>query len=1424
MAASDAEIPTRVGSAGKDDDRRSAPAEGAAAGVALDEGAGSNATAGNDRPAGVEEDEVRRAMAARNGAMDERIAEGVARQRDLEERLEAARREFDEVLRERDGLRGELLGLLQAELAARATELAEERAAAEERYSQLETQAAREAAAAESRLSDLQTALHGAQDREAVMAEQRALMAARSEELGTQLAQTAARQRDLEQRMEAVRREVEQVAGERDGLRAELVALRREMEDAELRLRQTGADLEREREALEHVRAAEAQAVAVSAKLDTELRDVRSVAEKAHAQVAELTAALESRDQELKSAVERIGEVERQNAAVAEERAQLREEGQRQTGLLAEWESRFAELGAERDRVGVALDETERKRVELEDRLRAEKESHETALRELSERTAAVEAAQACNQELTAQLRELERQAQRMSETEAQQRGCAEEYLRQLQANTESLAVQTKRTLAAENLCAQIQAQAAREMAEAEERVAALEASLAAAQAQEIDAAEESRRLAARCEALGEQLNQRAARALQLEERVEELRSRHSEVQSDRDAARVQLIALQEQHEGAKLALTQVRADLDSEREARGRASEEQTSLLQRCESLESELERMRVAAADADARARALRTELDGRGADLKEAVGRIEAAEEQLARLEEERVQMKGERDEVEALLTEREQLLSKVTAESDRLRSQLEEAARQRSELERRVATFEGEREAALQELAERISMAEVAEAREARLYARITELDAALRAGSESEAQLRELAEDRKRQMESAEARANEAENTYQQFAEELTLLRVELSQQKREADSLRVALEKEISQRADRPAGAAAAKGEIAALKRNLAETQTRNEALAGQIEGFQRARAADQANLQRAAEQVEKLQGRVSALDSSVAVAREQESALRGTVGQLQDFLLQEQSRAASLRAQVENQTAARQALESALTEVRERAATLERTLEAEREEAATKAAQAAERIRRLEVDLARIKKLVEEQEAGSKEEISRVRSKVGTLEERLVATDSERQELQVQVETLEALKVRLDAECEQLRRRVPSTAEIERQRAEAGRLQARLAEVERQQSEAVQRHSAAVSGYMHELNQRTELLRQRDTEIEKLTEQVSLLQQARDDAVSEVSAVREERELLELRVRELESARTVRLRQEQATIEEASQAASVTLMTGAPEPLGFEAGDEGPATAAEAVGPLGAQEPRAVVHLEDDVTLQTAVREGTAKFPDVRYITLQEALQNPPGRVVLAINLLARSSEPLAAFREPRSLDIEEPWAFLYCAEGGRGICMGMVDLFLAPFEPDSCATRLLERAGQLQRLLAVSEDVESMNSLREILSKVRCSTSVAFDGRQALDLVPMVKPNVVLVDMALPRGDALRVIARLRADTKHADLSLALLWGQVIDWTDFRMQALRIVRDFPFAKEDLTRGIVRVLGSPAISAERRPPVRKVG
>ncbi len=227
-----------------------------------------------------------------------------------------------------------------------------------------------------------------------------------------------------------------------------------------------------------------------------------------------------------------------------------------------------------------------------------------------------------------------------------------------------------------------------------------------------------------------------------------------------------------------------------------------------------------------------------------------------------------------------------------------------------------------------------------------------------------------------------------------------------------------------------------------------------------------------------------------------------------------------------------------------------------------------------------------------------------------------------------------------------------------------------------------------------------------------------------------------------------------------------------------------------------------------AVVHLEDRAPLQAALRTAVEKYSYARYATAGEVGDvAAQARPLLAVNLLLESRDPLLAVDAASEWGLESPWAFTYCADETRGIVLGMVDFFPPPFAPDECVTRLLERRGSAQRLLIVSDAVDATTELRSILGRLGCATSVAFDARQALGLVPMVNPDIVLVDLNLPKGEALRVIGRVRADHANRNVSFALMWQTAIDQDIFRQQASRTVRDFAFSGDDLRRGISQEL-----------------
>jgi CheY-like chemotaxis protein len=98
---------------------------------------------------------------------------------------------------------------------------------------------------------------------------------------------------------------------------------------------------------------------------------------------------------------------------------------------------------------------------------------------------------------------------------------------------------------------------------------------------------------------------------------------------------------------------------------------------------------------------------------------------------------------------------------------------------------------------------------------------------------------------------------------------------------------------------------------------------------------------------------------------------------------------------------------------------------------------------------------------------------------------------------------------------------------------------------------------------------------------------------------------------------------------------------------------------------------------------------------------------------------------------------------------------------------------------------------LLAVSDDVDATSSVREVLGRLGCSTATAFDARQAADLLPLIKPDVVLIDLSMARGEGLRSVSRLGADPATAKVAVAMFWSKPMAATEVANSITRAVRE---------------------------------
>jgi CheY-like chemotaxis protein len=253
---------------------------------------------------------------------------------------------------------------------------------------------------------------------------------------------------------------------------------------------------------------------------------------------------------------------------------------------------------------------------------------------------------------------------------------------------------------------------------------------------------------------------------------------------------------------------------------------------------------------------------------------------------------------------------------------------------------------------------------------------------------------------------------------------------------------------------------------------------------------------------------------------------------------------------------------------------------------------------------------------------------------------------------------------------------------------------------------------------------------------------------------------------------------------------------------------------------------PLAADEPLAVVLEDDGGGVAAAADEAPADTADLALAVLhidgraaacdraRDAAADagaaywsgdgdpPHATTTLAVvNLL---DEALVRFATaPPAVHAATRWIVYGALDDGTGFELGSCGLLHRPIDPKGCLAQMQRAAGRKPGgTLLVSAQLREVAGLRQALQEVDVVGSVACDARQALDLLEIVRrPDVVMIDLALPQGQGLALAAQLRRQRETASLPLVLLLPAVIEPARMRDEAERAQLLGPFADEDVHR-----------------------
>jgi adenylate cyclase len=229
--------------------------------------------------------------------------------------------------------------------------------------------------------------------------------------------------------------------------------------------------------------------------------------------------------------------------------------------------------------------------------------------------------------------------------------------------------------------------------------------------------------------------------------------------------------------------------------------------------------------------------------------------------------------------------------------------------------------------------------------------------------------------------------------------------------------------------------------------------------------------------------------------------------------------------------------------------------------------------------------------------------------------------------------------------------------------------------------------------------------------------------------------------------------------------------------MAAAPEPAAAAALPAAPAEAAAACEPL-------VLAIDDDPNMLYLLRENLGEA-GYRVVTaeggaegVEKARALRPQAIVLDILMPHKDGwQVLHELKaEPSTRDI--PVIVLSIIDQkDLGYRLGAFDYLLKPFEREALVATLARIAAPPCRVLVVDDDPLVVDLVRQLLEPQGWDVAAAADGREALAALALRRPDVMLLDLLMPRLDGFAVIEQLEGNPAWRDVPVIVLTAKALE-----------------------------------------------
>ena len=149
-------------------------------------------------------------------------------------------------------------------------------------------------------------------------------------------------------------------------------------------------------------------------------------------------------------------------------------------------------------------------------------------------------------------------------------------------------------------------------------------------------------------------------------------------------------------------------------------------------------------------------------------------------------------------------------------------------------------------------------------------------------------------------------------------------------------------------------------------------------------------------------------------------------------------------------------------------------------------------------------------------------------------------------------------------------------------------------------------------------------------------------------------------------------------------------------------------------------------------------------------------------------------------------------------------------GYRLGAFDYLMKPIDREVLLAALARISPQRGRLLIVDDDPLVVDLMRQFLEDEDYDIEAAMDGQEALEAIARQRPDVIFLDLLMPRLDGFGVIEQLRIDPDHCDIPIIVLTAKTLteaERTLLQQSVLKVIEKRGLEPDALLREIRNAL-----------------